>query len=506
MTALNLVAPEPKHRFTRLLLPFSIENGPCRTSEFISFKDSFYQLGERILKYQCDVGRKKVARHVWKNRKEKRDKYILQHVHEFFFTQDQNQEPRYVLSFEINQQARPDLFSHTFDLETKKNHCTFAFNEIDLYLFRSGIGILVLDLGLRAVCDSETGAKRTEVTIEDLRNFNAEMVAWHYGTPYCLRKTKSDQDQSDDDGKTMEDYMKELLQPIGEIEQDWKPMTQNFLGFTYLFLSRGDERAGGEEDYSKLDKAFYALYHFLDEKHQPSRRQLRLEGNPNIVQTYDNIFWGLSGAGWAAVVLDNGAEYLRHQFRTRVRKNYFLLFLLGLHRQLALQRLEQCLSKVEIAMSDERSPEAFTTEVRKYRDWAFDFTLHCSFLQVSPNDYYRDLHEAWTQILGTDHGERELRSIVEELDDYLEREERKQQETARKQQEEARNKQSVMINLLNFILIPLAISATVLSLYDSAKTTPWLVLALIATSYAFTLLLRACFQRRRPPPGQGRNS
>ncbi len=506
-------------QFTRLLFPFTIENEAAGTgSETISFKSRFFSLDDEILKHK--IGGKEKGKAVWKVKREKKDEQILPHVHEFFFPENRKDGSRYVLAYRLDKDARPDLFSHRFAIESKKISCTIAFKSVDLFLFRSGIGILALDLEVKGVPEKGSNGEWRSASVDDIRKINAELVRWHYGT-YSFRKKVSGEDLPPDDHKndkiTMGALLEQFLAPFGKRKKDWEALTMNLLGFTYLFLSKKGE--DGELEplaYEEVADPFFGLRCFLDEKHRPAKQSLRLEDNPNIVQNYDNVFFGLSGSGWAIVVLDNGAEFLKNQFQTKVRDNYFLLFLLGLHRLLAVQRLEQRLAGIDMFREDKESARAFIVKVREYRDWVFDFTLHCSFNQVSNNDNYTRLHDLWSQVLGADRGELELRAIVEELDDYLERAERKKQEEARdkhdylereerKKQEEARDKQSALIYLLNFFAIPLVIGATFLELYENTKTDhlyALYALAVIASSYVITLIVWACIRYRRTRRGK----
>ncbi|MCP4546736.1 MAG: hypothetical protein GY835_09765 [bacterium] len=389
----------------------------------------------------------------WEQRGKKGQPAILPHVEAFLYPSPEVPvADRYVLSYRMTNDTRQRLLTNrqsSFMLTQKEAITCFPvdFRAVELYLFRSNIAVLVVELRLCGLVRQQRRngnvAWERPVTVQDLIDFNS---GWRRAREGRSRFTLKLREQD----LELEGLVSTLLESLGPADVVWQPFQEApGLGFTYVLFSQPPYSTVDGLEYAALKRPLFWLRRYLKTAHSPAPSDIELEGNVEVIQTYENIYCGLSRNGWAILVGDNGEPFLREQSLDHVRSGYFPLFLLVLHQQLAAVRFARLLADLGfLHRSDRPRRSAICHEIERARDWILDFTLRCSFGNVSTSQARANLYRSWQGILGVSQLLDEVKRKIEELDDYLHRIQT--------------DRQTFVMNLLTFVFLPFSLLAALL--------------------------------------------
>ncbi len=183
------------------------------------------------------------------------------------------------------------------------------------------------------------------------------------------------------------------------------------------------------------------------ETYQASKTDLLLINNPEVISTFQNIFFGQSQEGGVTLVEDIDLPFFRG-FADKARFSYFLPFLLALHQRFAL--IHFAIGMAELKTDD-------SAQVRSLRESVFDFVLKWRFGQVSNVTMYNRVYENWRRVLGLDTLLQEIKSEVDELDELLER-------RANYKEDKRSRKLSNSLTFLNLVLFPFLLTSSILGM------------------------------------------
>lgn len=386
--------------------------------------------------------------------------YILPYVSRFLFsTPETSWKDRYVFIYEQDSQTiRRYLpkggrgFLVVSEASGDEKRTVYAYGleleEVQLYLFRSGVGMLMLQIAMREPLYKrvmEKGEMISEpeplpLTLDQMVHFNHSVRTLEEGknAPYLYVPTSQPLKQAakqvwdfhegkdENSGRRLyvSDLINQLMAPIGQEGDAWEAFYERrLIGYTFALVSRQDT-AGRPEPipYEDLKYPLFWLRRCFDLKYRPNDSSLRLNDNPEVIQTFDNIYFGLSMEGGAVVAWDTGVDYIRNQLHSRVRDSYFLLFLLALHQRLAAIHLARGITETSYFRHSHRPVRGRVgREFIHLRLRLFEFIIRCWFAEVSNMVMYTTVYRGWQQVLQVESLLAEVKNEVEELDDYLQR-------------------------------------------------------------------------------------
>ena len=235
----------------------------------------------------------------------------------------------------------------------------------------------------------------------------------------------------------------------------------------------------GYDDRAELGRDLFLLRRNYKDSYLSTDRDVALENNPEVLSTFRNIHFGMSLEGGVAVIEDVDHDYVRN-FASEYDNNYFFPFLLALHERFALLNYSNAVAAMN---------SADIATARTLRERLLKFSLRWRFGQVSNMSMVSHFYRRWRTVLGCELLLLELKQDIEELDELLEREDRKQQER--------RDKTVVSwLNKLNLYFFPLIICISIFgisikevcgvgwSLLDPAF---WIILVCVFGAYYITL-------------------
>ena len=225
----------------------------------------------------------------------------------------------------------------------------------------------------------------------------------------------------------LHDLIDFLLLVLGKRGETWEAsFEEQPLVYCYALVTRagtgGDQNAQPLDFETELSSPLYRLRRSLDSNYHPTSLDLEIEGNPEVIQTFENIYFGMSSEGTAVVVLDTGVAFIRDSFHERVMGAYYLVFLIALHQRLATIYLAQQISRTSfVRHSRDLSQQELATEIQQIRKLVFEFMVQCYFAEVSDMSMYTKTYRGWQRIFEVEPLVQEVKSEVEELDDFLQR-------------------------------------------------------------------------------------
>lgn len=441
--------------FVRFLFPFSLkEPQPSHRLGFWRRSSWHWSVIEHLAKRIERTGE-------WELQKSSSPDYILPHVADFLLPDPQKPiKERYVFAYKLSdrllQQRVPK--GGKCQLVVPRGKETFRFpmeiEEVQLYLFRSGVGILVIQVALKPGIQRETPPTTTEdaSTIEPLPLDLDRLIQFNRAfrqlqrkgrnpylqlpprrlsqtqhsqvAPQGLAAAEQPQSSADEGRLAVSELIQELLAPLGREGEAWEAFYERrLIGYTFALVSRRDESGRPEPiAYDDLKEPLFWLRRSFDPDYLPGEADLHLDGNPEVLQTFENIYFGLSPEGGAVLAWDNGKSFIRDQLHARVRDNYFLVFLLALHQRLATIHLARLIAEsTYLRYSHSPLRRSVVREVQQLRRRIFEFMVRCWFGEVSTMKMYAEVYQRWQRVFQVHLLLAEVKNKVEELDDYLQR-------------------------------------------------------------------------------------
>lgn len=447
--------------FTRFIYPISIYPDELNVKKF---SDYFIKIIKQFKKDDC-----------WEILKEHQIQYLIPYVNEFLTTQE-NEPIKYgsTFVFQLKNNIRQQMFGNrnskfVFKIRSepklKKQTIVFPIKHIIpyLFLFRTGIAILVLDVEVdnkkfvHLYFNNKTGTnEKSKITLEYLIQFN-----YHFKqilleakldkklTNYLLLPKAADsamvsrsyvvEDEGDFNDNLIplpvNDLINYLLQNIVKIKSSflnipfigyrteksdnnnkaWESLCDyRMIGYTFSLIKQEDESGNPiEVPYSEIKESFYWLYNLIVPDYLPSPNEMELKKNPYIYHSFKNIYFGFSLNGGAVLAWDSGVGFIKEQLKSRIRDAYFKLFFIAIHQQMLAHRFGNFIGKIA---------KGKKKKIRILRQLFFEFTIKCWFTMVSNNKMYNRVYQRWRHVLQVEPLFEEIRREVEEMDEYLERE------------------------------------------------------------------------------------
>ncbi|MFQ3599417.1 MAG: hypothetical protein SNJ66_13885, partial [Chloroherpetonaceae bacterium] len=134
----------------------------------------------------------------------------------------------------------------------------------------------------------------------------------------------------------------------------------------------------------------FELRRSFKKSYKPTPREFNLEGNPDVLQLFGNVYWGLSLEGLTCIAFYTGDEttdsYMKSYMGT-LSKSYLYILLLALHQRYAL--LKYNIDAAKIQKSDHGDLSSIS-DLQEQIAW---FQLRAMFTHVSSSTHYTLLYE-----------------------------------------------------------------------------------------------------------------
>ncbi|HEU0298816.1 MAG TPA: hypothetical protein VFR37_05160 [Longimicrobium sp.] len=384
--------------------------------------------------------------------------------------------------------------SNLRDLSTTLDGRRFEFcvGECELYLFGTGIGALVLEL-----CLEQAGDTRPP-TVHDLATFNYFL---RYVEPRQAPRLLVPYRPQGQPSPSLDPVLTGLRGEHGLTLGEWMALLLQPLRDAGLAVNAMDERAYKVQSYARIQGAarlddlaepFFLLRRVVKASYHAAPEELKLEGNPAVVRSFDNVVIGVSLEGLATMVLDTGHPFFA-EIGERTRRAYFAHYLLALHQRMALADL--AVAAARLPRHRESIPPAELAQVRQVRNRAVYFNLHHRLTLVSSSTPHEAVYRRLNETLGISELSRKVREDVAEFDEFL-----------RSHLQEREAEQARLLNILvaafAVVTIPLGTFGMNLAPYGKASDNSAFILsgyfwAPVLTAIALMVIVLIFFGRGR---------
>ncbi len=397
----------------------------------------------------------------WRRLSPMRNPQVLAHIRELLHPDPQGAiDAEYALALGLTNEALKRRFPSRGELALVLPKAQdgeivrFEVREVELYLFRVGVGLLALEISVMSGPHrrSTSRAGAPPPTPEDLVLFNHyfRRVSAEQDLPRIegLKPTPMGgaQEESSARGTLAREVLRTLLAPLGEETRQWRALAgDRLIPFTFGLLGGGAASRSERPNFSALARLLYCLRRGYDFGYEPAPSDLADEGNPEVLPTFRNIAVGASSEGAALLAVESDEPFVRDGLPARVRNTYFPLFLLAVQQRLVAIHLAAAIASAVRARGDARgSIHSSQASIRRLRDHLFDFIVRGWYAEVSHEPQHAACYALWQRAFRVDGLLAEVKTEIEELDEYLHRIEA--------------DRQSAVINILTLVATPLVLA------------------------------------------------
>lgn len=335
--------------------------------------------------------------------------------------------------------------------------CKVAITAFELFLFETQVGFLVYELQY---------SKGTSIDSVINGNYYIKKL---YGDECRLHyKRRTGEDQSFDEYLDLGDLSFDLLCNLcvttffeSAAGRDEDPRPLNALVYTGIVLERSFIQ-DGENPEALIQEYLFRMRRSFKESYKSSAFEFDINNNPEIMQFFDNSYWGVSLEGLANIVhlVDDKTtnDFFTGTYFGYLGNTYFYIYMLALHQRYVLLQLSIEVSmlpdSLEQYMSMTQTTEHGVPSLSLLRERIAFSIMRCLFRQVSNVNHHAKLYEAIRKTLGIEdlleelHFEIEVLSSLAELKENKEAIKRREEEQRQKQLEEEKENR-----FKNFILI-----------------------------------------------------
>ncbi|NGY80464.1 hypothetical protein F6Y02_41600 (plasmid) [Bacillus megaterium] len=147
--------------------------------------------------------------------------------------------------------------------------------------------------------------------------------------------------------------------------------------------------------------------------------EFEIDGHDEILQLFENSFWGVSLEGAAHIAYLKGNEgdiFFKDTHAQNVREVYFYLYILALHQHYTLQYFSTLVSRLPATLEKYlETKKNGQKAIENLRARMVFFTLRCSFKQVSHISHQTSLYEMFRRALRIEELMDELHLELEAL-------------------------------------------------------------------------------------------
>lgn len=446
-----------KECFTRLFYPFVLieEDGLLPRSDMFSSRESGQDPVLEALERPMELRERKGPEPVWEevqhNQKQHLGRRLARHMADYIVGNGYPIPP--VRIFRWRDGLRQSLLRN-LTIETGqqgKDHYEFEVSEIMMFLFDTGVGLLVLEF--------TPNTRGPDFCLENLVGFNYRIRTIEHGAPTLTKKRRDvpkDNVGASDPSVNINvlegefrlvDLIDLSLSGLKSVYPMQEMGTGLLAGMTYARLCPTEK---GALTYSDISVPLFQLRRFYGPNYRPSSMALAESGNPEVYVPFERICHGVSLEGMATVCLDDGKTTFFNEMEDRVKTSYFVVFVLAMHQRVALEFFSACSSRFDRIVLENEDPscERLIKRVCRLRSAAFHFTIHHTFQWVGAFTMYQEIYERLLSAMKVRELHDDVREDIREMDELLHRVDRNQREQKERAQEQHRKKLETAIAVL----------------------------------------------------------
>lgn len=317
--------------------------------------------------------------------------------------------------YELTQECRPSFGLPSREVDPVKFKTRYADNPeytvtvegVRLYLFESEVGFVELEFGYKS--------DKIEDYIE-CNYFISEIKSEKNVFEYERRISK---DQSEKRSFTLRRLVSDVIRHVGgvrETDGDKFPEFKNCKGIIYSYILTKSEPENIEKLLFLFGRNFKGSYKV------PEKLPVdRVTGEyKNVLQQFENSYWTATYNGAVNLSFCTGDEttdnFFRDNFYSKMRNNYFTLFLHALHQRFAVMKYIADMGELDFVGNDYVTMKRELNDAEKYYAEASNLKFRAFFKMPSTiehvNEYYNLLIKTFNVDELKESFDNDLESII----------------------------------------------------------------------------------------------
>lgn len=336
----------------------------------------------------------------------------------------------------------------------KSTNIDFKIGEIQLNLFKTGIGFLVVEVVFNEDADIETVVEANYL-LKRIRNTNYslfevynkykidgkrvlftdkegentfivddKLVNITFNDPRLKENTfkpvlNFDQDKQElilyyDNNIAFRDIVMSLLEDIPEVSyfsysnKGEEKLPERCLPFSCVIV---EDKERNDDLYEEvIGKQLFNLRHSYKNSYLPAPEKLSLKDNKEVVRLFENSFWGVSKEGCSNIVVlrkDKGnGQFFKGNYLGNIKNDYMFLYILALHQYFGLLGFAMELATLPADTAKYTEDDITRLDTLSMRMGFFN--LKTIFSEVSFITHQQDIYDKVREILG-------IKDLVAEL-------------------------------------------------------------------------------------------
>lgn len=195
---------------------------------------------------------------------------------------------------------------------------------------------------------------------------------------------------------------------------------ENCLVFNSVVIDNKPEKNRLEEYLFKMRRSFKDTY-------RPSPTEFDVEYNDQILQMFENSYWGVSLEGIGNIAYGSKESFLAQNYQGNLKRTYMYMYILGLHKRYALLYLSILTSRLPNTVKELIKYEKIHKEniLHTFKEKIVFFKFRCVFTEISNITHQAKLFDIIEETLRIKPLLDEMESEIEALTSMLEMKEAK---------------------------------------------------------------------------------
>lgn len=336
----------------------------------------------------------------------------------------------------------PHQTTAAFTIRSKKNSIVFTIPQVEVLLFKSGIGFVVieLDYGKQAQVDKIIEGNYF------FKSCNRSDIEMSY-----LKSTGRDEStevhlDSNQIALNITEHLK-----VSCLFDGKNPMGGNMISSAHALAYSAlvlDQSFMSSPDYeNRLKQYLFWMRRSFKESYKPAPNEFDLYNNPDVLQFFQNSFWGISVEGLANIVYlvddEQSNKFFTGNYSGNLENTYFYIYIIALHERFALLKYirEAALIPYPVDEKDNlQETQDINGQIYQLRKKIAYLILRSSFYQVSNISHHNKLFEQLRLSLGIGDLHKELQFELKMLASLNEIEEQRIVSKINKAEQDRRDK------------------------------------------------------------------
>ncbi|MEX0050239.1 CorA family divalent cation transporter [Clostridium butyricum] len=314
------------------------------------------------------------------------------------------------------------------------NTINFEIENVEIFVFGDGVGILTFNVNLKNETSNITSPGR-------ILNFNKIFKVDSRGINNITLNKNDGSIRTISLNKVVDTILSDQISKVSKSFYE-----KGFVNFRYVKF----ENYENSEEFK--NSTFGFLYYLMNMFNESDSVEIPDEfQHSHIYMPQGNIahFFSLKGGG--VFVYDNGAKFINSTFKDNIMQNYSIGVLLALHQRISMLKLSKELTEAFLnteTKNNKKKNKVMLFKAEKILDKFRNFTAKCWFREFSNIEGRNNFFKAWQKSFYLDEIFQEMRSKIQDINEYL-------RFLDYQQAEKSRDNQNYIMSVITLIFIPL---------------------------------------------------